>query len=358
MIIKNNYVVALLVFIGLIVAFNLASSYDNSVGNQVTGMALFGGSFSRITYLLQDVSQFIFHDILEGTIIGSFILYSDAMIRLVIFIILYLIISGIPTWIKSTENQRGLVKHEKYAKVISALISLITAVFIPQEVIYTIFGTPLTPGLFGGALGLILWGIAIFLPIYLLFSWMRQPKSILPSENVEKSRFGYFLIGFLFFGWLLVISAVETRITVLAYFNDLWDILIAFGSLSCIVGFFWGIWKGFSGTAHSSEGNASNPATPVRNLEDIGESIGKAFGWRPHEEARRGYRRGKNEREMAAKLAKLADGAAKEIRKERAGSNRSSKINGLVASYIKQAHTAGSSKEEAMAALNREGIRF
>ena len=76
----------MLVFIGLVAAFNLASSYDNSVGNQVTGMALFGGSFSRITYLLQDVSNFIFNDILERTVIGSFTFYSDVMIRLVIFI--------------------------------------------------------------------------------------------------------------------------------------------------------------------------------------------------------------------------------------------------------------------------------
>ena len=113
MIVKNEYVIALLVFIGLIVAFNIASSYDNSVGNQVTGMALFGGSFSRISYLLQDVSNFIFNDILKNTIIESFILYSDAILRLVIFIILYLIISGIPTWIRSIEKQRGLVKHEK-----------------------------------------------------------------------------------------------------------------------------------------------------------------------------------------------------------------------------------------------------
>ncbi len=347
MIIKNNYVIALLVFIGLIVAFNIASSYDNSVGNQVTGMAYYG-SFGRITDLLNTVSQFIFHDILERTVIGSFIVYSDVMIRLVIFIILYLIISGIPIWIRSAESQRGLVKHEKYAKVISALIALITAVFIPQEVIYTIFGTPLTPGLFGGVLGLIFWGIAIFLPIYLLFLGLKHTED----------RFSKFLVGFLFFGWLLVIGAVETRIAVLTYFTDLWDILIAFGSLSCIVGFFWGIWKGFTGRVSGSQENASSPATnAVRSLEDIGESIGKAFGWRPHEEARRGYRRGRSSGTARGNINSIADRYAKSIKaiKVKVADPREQgrRINALYVSYHREAQNIGVSVRDADYALSR-----
>lgn len=351
MIIKNNYVIALLVFIGLVVAFNLADSYNNSVGNQVTGMAYYG-SFGRITDLLNTVNQFIFHDILERTIIGSFIVYSDVMIRLVIFIILYLIISSIPLWIKSAESQRGLVKHEKYAKVISALIALITAVFIPQEVIYTIFGTPLTPGLFGGVLGLIFWGIAIFLPIYLLFLGLRHTED----------RFSKFLVGFLFFGWLLVIGAVETRITVLAYFIDLWGILIAFGSLSCIVGFFWGIWTGFTGKGSSNEGDTSSPTTnAVRNLEDIGERAGRLFGWRPHEEIIRGYRKGRNSGTARGNIDNIADRYAKLIKTIRVKvtdpREQDRRINALYMRYHREAQNIGVSVRDADHALSRR-VRF
>ncbi|MEK6953049.1 MAG: hypothetical protein AABX29_08600 [Nanoarchaeota archaeon] len=218
-IVKNGYVVALLVFIGLVVAFNLASSYDNSVGNQVTGMASSASSLSsslgKITELLKTFTDFIFGGILKETVLGAFLTNNDVIIRLLIFIVIFTIISLL-----------------RLPKAISVIVALLPAVFVPQEAIGSIFSSG---GLFSGILGLIMWTAFIFLPLLGLFKWLKDTQSKIISLFLA-------VVGFL--GWLFVITAVEGSVYVTPNFTDLWDMFVGFGSVACIFGAFWGFWKG------------------------------------------------------------------------------------------------------------------
>ncbi len=212
-IVKNGYVVALLVFIGLVVAFNLASSYDSSVGNQVTGLAI-GDSLGKITDLLKTFTDFIFGGILKETVLGAFLTNNDVIIRLLIFVAIFTIISLF-----------------KMPKTISVIVALLPAVFVPQEVIGSIFSEM---GLLGGGLGLIIWAAFIFLPLFGLFKWLKHTQSKLAS----------LFLAVMLLGWLFVMNSVNDNMYVPLYFTDLWDLLIAFGNLVCIFGAFWGFWKG------------------------------------------------------------------------------------------------------------------
>src|SRR3990167_5121351 len=87
-IIKNGYVMALLVFLGLVIAFNVADNYSRNTGNEVTGLA-FADSMGKITSLLTELTKFIFDDLLEGTVLGSFILYTDGIMRVLVFIVFF-----------------------------------------------------------------------------------------------------------------------------------------------------------------------------------------------------------------------------------------------------------------------------
>ena len=331
-IIKNGYVMALLVFIALVVAFNIADSYDYYSGDEVTGMVALGQSFGRITDLLNEVSQFIFKDLLEDTFLGTFISYTDMIIRLIIFTTLYLLISSISSW-------TGIVKHEKYAKTISALIALLTAVFVPQDVIYTIFGTPLAVGLFGGGLGLIIWGIVIFLPLYILFKWLK----------ISEDRFVRFIIAFLFLGWLFVITSVESRVTIVTDLRDLWDIMISLGVLSCLVGAGWGLWRGFTGAGGIKE----------KAEEGIERFIGRGGAkgeWGRTKEHFKGLWGGKgmDEREKLVKADKLAQKYANAI-KQALGKGKSP--NKVLSRYLSEAGRLGVGARRAKKILNSKGIR-
>ena len=324
-IIKNGYVMALLVFFGLVIAFNVADSYSNSYGNEVTGYAAYS-SFGNIGTFLNTITDFIFRGILQDTVIQSFFLYGDIIIRLIIFIILYFIISSVPTWISSIGErglvERGLVKHEKHAKIISALIALVAAVFIPQDVIFFIFGTPASPGLLGGGLGLAIWAIFIFLPLYLLFTWLKSTK--------DKDRFIRFLTSFLFLGWFFVINAIEGRIYVSAYLVDVWDILLSFGSLAAIVGFFLGIWKGFSMKSKSSRKSKNQESNDFINRGGI------KGDWERTKGHLRGIFKGRE-------LTKLAMAAAADIAKK---TNNNDKFN-RYRKYLSTASSVGISKKDA-----------
>lgn len=215
-IVKNGYLVALLVFVGLIVAFNVASNYDNSVGNQVTGMAI-GDSLGKITELLKSLTDFVFKGLLGETVLPLFTNYTDGIMRVLIFVILFTVISmfSIP-------------------KTITAIVSLVIAVFIPDRVIASIFGQE---ALFGGMLALIIWSAVILLPLFGLFNWLKNTKN----------RFTSFALAVIFLCWLIVITFVDDyTFVILSVFHDVWSLLVVFATLACFVGFIWGIGKGLT----------------------------------------------------------------------------------------------------------------
>jgi len=240
-IIKNGYVMALLVFLGLVIAFNVADNYSRNTGNEVTGLA-FADSMGKITSLLTELTKFIFDDLLEGTVLGSFILYTDGIMRVLVFIVIFTILALF-----------------RLPKSINAIIALVVAVFIPQGVIASIFGQN---ALFGGGLGLVIWSAAIYLPLFGLFKWLKHTRNKLAS----------FLLAFLFLGWLSVISYVEGEVTIIA-FRDLWDVLVGFGNIACMFGFIWGVWKGFTA------GGKKSPLLDYKNMDDFIKGGGIKGDW-------------------------------------------------------------------------------
>ena len=336
-IVKNGYVVALLVFIGLVVAFNLASSYDNSVGNQVTGLASsssssLGNSFSMITDLLSSLTNFVFSGLLGKTILPLFTTYNDTIMRLLIFVILFTVVSmiGMP-------------------KTITAIVSLVIAVFIPSNVITSIFGQN---ALFGGILGLIIWAAVILLPLYGLFKGLKHAQE----------RFIKFALGVLFLCWLAVIGFVnEYNVPDVSSFRGVWDLLISFAILACFVGFILGIWKGFT-TRRTSTGGGGK-----KSLEEIGRGVGRFAGidvGEPFKKFGSGVKAGYggkkffgfgggsvpatgDQREALVKLERLANMYYKKAIKNSSVQQR----NALEEKFTQQASKLGISKKQAMRIL-------
>lgn len=332
-ILKNGYVMALLVFLALVVAFNVADQYASYDGNQVTGYAI-GDSFGKITDLLRTMIDFVFRDILESTVFGSFLLYNDIIIRLFIFIVVYGVVSLAAGWKKWGDSPA----HKKNIKIISALVAIATAVFTPFDVIIGIFGSPNAPGLFGGTIGLIFWGAVIYIPLVYLFRKLGK----------SDERFLNIIYGVIFLGIIFVIGAIEGRVSINSELRDLWDLLLSLAILSCFVGFFWGVVvKGlFKGASKLS-------------VERGAETLGKVAGYdvlKPFKEFGGAYSEasGKNarkneERENLVKLDRLAKAYAHSILKRNSISDRVK----ITSKFVQQAKKLGFSKREAEKFLNR-----
>ncbi len=330
-ILKNGYLVALLVFIGLVVAFNIASSYDNSFGNQVTGLASsssssssLGNSFGKITTLLSSLTEFVFNDLLKNTVFKIFGDYTDGIMRLLIFVILFTFIS-----------MMGL------SKTITAIVSLVIAIFIPGSVITSIFGQS---ALLGGGLGIAIWGAVILLPLFGLFKWLKNTQN----------RFTSFALAIIFLGWLSVIGFVEEyTLNTLFAFYDLWGLLVAFATLACFVGFIWGVWKGFTKGAGKLLRGAGR-SFDYKNMDDfIGQggirgdatrtwgnfkNLGKLWG---------GESSSGDKREALVKLDRLASMYYRKAIRGGAVSERSALEN----KFIQQAKKLGINREQAMRIL-------
>lgn len=338
-IVKNGYIVALFVFIGLVVAFNLADSYSKGAGNQVTGMSI------NMVNSLNNAFEPIFGPAgIVASVVYQFtgnnqIFVIKTMLAVVLYLILISALSGFKFF-----------AHEKYKKVIVGLISMIGVIYLPPTLVIRIFGEG---GAVNGIITLALVGIFTILPLWLLFRW---------GAREGTGRFEYFLIATLFF---IMFSAMEyfsnelfqfTSTTGLIPTQTIREYVFLFGIITSIVGVGWALIKAFSGIGPTVEEAA----------RETGRAIGAGAG-AAREAARNAAERAKEkrkkERETLAKFDRTAVKFANAIKtidlNTKVGiTGKLDRKRAALSNYLNIARKSGINSRDAKRLLNSKGIRI
>ncbi|MBI2105869.1 hypothetical protein HYT56_03465 [Candidatus Woesearchaeota archaeon] len=216
-------------------------------------------------------------DIIFGGVVGplfdaiEFNFYGAT--KLALWIILYLIFSNI---FKNYFSKKGM--HNKFSKVIAAIMALFSVVFIPASVLDLVFRDML-----GGLVGILLLAAVIGFPLYYLFKWSR--------ENRE-DRAVNLVSALLFFLLMIVFSQLNNQF-VFAFTNGLvqsiTSLAVSFGILFALIMCIHRAYLGFKGIGGgSSRADAEESERPredkfkeakalaqqaVRQLNLMGQSI-------------------------------------------------------------------------------------
>lgn len=179
-------------------------------------------------------------DIIFGGVVGplfdaiEFNFYGAT--KLALWIILYLIFSNI---FKNYFSKKGM--HNKFSKVIAAIMALFSVVFIPASVLDLVFRDML-----GGLVGILLLAAVIGFPLYYLFKWSR--------ENRE-DRAVNLVSALLFFLFMIVFSQLNNQF-VFAFTNGLvqsiTSLVISFGILFALIMCIHRAYLGFKGIGGGS----------------------------------------------------------------------------------------------------------
>lgn len=222
-IVKNGYIVALFVFIGLVVAFNLADSYDKSVGNQVTGMTPYsslidssmfetvGSAFQTIFAILFGFAEIIFR------LLGENLNVIAIKLALVVLVFLAVKIPAVKQW------------GEKNGKIIAAIVAVMGIALLPDFIILNLFGPE------GGIIRAVVVAAAFLALVFLPLNWMHKWKA---EDLVEKIiKLLIYLILVLAFVFFYGIFKIEISGADIPNFIELAFVLIfSVGLVWCAIG--------------------------------------------------------------------------------------------------------------------------
>jgi len=209
-------------------------------------------------------------DIIFGGVIGpifdaiEFNFYGAT--KLALWIILYLIFSNI---FKNYFSKKGI--HNKFSKIIAAIMALFSVVFIPINVLDLVFRNML-----GGLVGILLLAAVIGFPLYYLFKWSRDNKDDRAVNLVS---------ALLFFLLMIVFSQLNNQFVYAFRYGlvqSITSLAVSFGILFALIMCIHRAYLGFKGIA----GNISpTGAGAQQRIEDDGSGDAKATAGRAEQTA-------------------------------------------------------------------------
>lgn len=170
--------------------------------------------------------------------------------KLALWIVLYLIFSNV---FKKFFGGRGM--HDKFSKIIAAILALFSVAFIPERLLDLVFRD-----LLGGLVGALLLIAAIGLPLYFLFKWGRDH----PDDRAVN------LISALLFFLLLIIFAELHDLFVNAFnygfIQSLTSLIVIFGIIFALIMMIHRLYLGFK-----KHGGERGEERAERNVEERDE---------------------------------------------------------------------------------------
>ena len=196
-------------------------------------------------------------DIIFGGIVGPFF---DAInfnfygaTKLALWIILYLLLSH---GLKKVLGKDGM--HNKFSKVIAAIIALLSVAFISPNLLDLVFRDIL-----GGLVGFLLLAAAVALPIYYLFKWS--------SDNAD-NRAVNLLSALMFFLLIIVFSELNNQFMSVfnyGFMQTITSLLLAFGVITALILCIQRAYLGFKGMGGNSE--AHEERRPAEREDEFAE---------------------------------------------------------------------------------------
>ena len=159
---------ALVLFIFCLLSINVLAQdfgFDFQFGKRSAPARGGYGAGSGVSNAISSTLDIIFGGIV-GPIFNAIEFNFYSAVKLALILVLYLVFSNI------FKNFFGSQKmHPKFAKIIAAILSLFSVVFIPEHLLDILFRD-----LLSGGVGFLLLAAAIAFPLYYLFKWSADNK--------------------------------------------------------------------------------------------------------------------------------------------------------------------------------------
>ena len=249
MFIKRGFALVLLIFLLSVNVFAQSFGFDFQYGRRTGGF----GAGSSVSNAISSALDLIFGGIVNP-IFDSVRFNFYGATKLALWIILYLIFANI---FKKFFGGRGM--HDKFSKIIAAILALFSVAFIPERLLDLAFRD-----LLGGLVGFLLLAAAVGLPLYFLYKWGKDH----PEDRTVN------LVSALVF-FLLVIVFTELHDQFVNAFNygfvqSLSSLVVIFSIIFALIMFIQRLYLGLKGLG----GREARAEEQERHREEADEISG------------------------------------------------------------------------------------
>ncbi|MEK6856922.1 MAG: hypothetical protein AABX49_02820 [Nanoarchaeota archaeon] len=232
---------ALVLFIFCLLSINVLAQdfgFDFQFGKRSAPARGGYGAGSGVSNAISSTLDIIFGGIV-GPIFNAIEFNFYSAVKLALILVLYLVFSNI------FKNFFGSQKmHPKFAKIIAAILSLFSVVFIPEHLLDILFRD-----LLSGGVGFLLLAAAIAFPLYYLFKWSADNKDNKAVNLVS---------ALLFFILIIVFSELHDQFVYAfnyGFIQTLTSLVVTFGIIIALILFIHRLYMGFKETEEQKREN-------------------------------------------------------------------------------------------------------
>ncbi|MBI2507880.1 hypothetical protein HYV89_02905 [Candidatus Woesearchaeota archaeon] len=249
---KRGFALILLIFLLGVDAYAQSFGFDFQYGRRASGFGARSGVSNAISSALDLILGGIVNPIFDSI---KFNFYGAT--RLALWIILYLIFANV---FKKFFSGKGM--HDKFSKIIAAILALFSVAFIPERLLDLVFRD-----LLGGLIGFLLLAAAVGLPSYFLYKW---------SKDHPEDRAVNLVSALLFFLLLIVFTELHDQfVNALNYgfVQSVTSLMVIFAIIFALIMMIHRLYMGFKKKDGEAEVREEGPAEERDELGNIRETV-------------------------------------------------------------------------------------